>query len=334
MPNYQNLIIPPIRLSKNDLSLIYGVGKVLKDYCNLIMEPSNIYGEWVHGCTFPWHFHSPSSLIGGNVNNKLSYNWVSNIEDEEYLTSQGFYAKAIGLPICYLPEININRIPDSILIMPAHSSFYVNSYEKNKKNSAGDYINYLSNNLSPFNLKYASIHHECARRGLWVNEFKDLNINILQGANTQDFNALYRIKSLMKQFEYVTSNVIGSHIAYAAAFGAKVSISGPYQKWSKKLYLEEPFYRENPNLLDYLEEEESIARENYPFLFVEPSKAKTHIDWGMHMCGFNNLKSQIELKELLKINILDELLRRSYNNTKKIVKVFIPNKKFNEDNSR
>jgi hypothetical protein len=325
MVKRQNLILPPIDLSKRDLSLIYGVGKVLKEYCKLNLQPTGIYGEWVHGCTFPWHFHSPASLIGGNVNNKLSLNWVSNKADEEYLVSNGFFAKAIGLPICYLPEINVNRIHDSVLVMPAHSSYYVNSYDNKNGNSKEEYIRYLGNNLNHYNLKFASIHHECARRGLWINEFKNLNIKILQGANSQDYNALFRIKSMMLQFEYVTSNVLGSHIAYAAAFGAKVSINGPYQKWSRNAYLEEPFYKENPQLLDYLEQEEAVARDNYPFLFVEPSKSKSHIDWGKEMCGFANIKSPTELTSLLQVNTIDESFRRAFSYSKYLVKSIIPN---------
>jgi hypothetical protein len=307
----KNIFLPPIDISSRDLSLIYGVGKILKEYCNLQLQPTDIYGEWVHGCSFPWHFNDPASLIGGNIYNKLSYNWVSNKADEEYLNLNGFKSKAIGLPICYLPEMNLERIKDSILVMPAHSSHYVESYENVLDNTAVGYVNHLRTFISKFSIKYASIHHECARRGLWVNEFQDLMINVLQGANTQDLNSLYRIKSLMLQVEYVTSNVMGSHIAYAAAFGAKVSISGPFQKWSRNAYLKEPFYKDNPQLLDYLDHEEAIARENYPFLFVEPSKAKTHIDWGREMCGFSNVIKPNEIRDLLKINLFDESLRRA-----------------------
>ena len=114
----------------------------------------------------------------------------------------------------------------------------------------------------------------------------------------------------MSQFEFVTSNVIGSHIAYAAAFGAKVSISGPYQKWSRSEYLKEPIYQENPVLLDYLEMEENIARENYPFLFVEPRSAKQHIDWGLEMIGMANKVSSTQLKVLFSADAKSEIIRR------------------------
>ncbi len=42
---------------------------------------------------------------------------------------------------------------------------------------------------------------------------------------------LRRLRRLFGRFEFVTTNGFGSHIAYAAAAGAKVSVFGPYAEF-------------------------------------------------------------------------------------------------------
>ena len=114
----------------------------------------------------------------------------------------------------------------------------------------------------------------------------------------------------MSQFEYVTSNVIGSHIFYAAAFGAKVSISGPFHKWNREAHFNEKFYADNKQLLDWHEKEEELSRENFPFLFVEPHRAKQHIEWGREMIGYNNLINVKQMIDLFRLKQVYESGRK------------------------
>ncbi len=313
--------LPEIKEARPPVYLLYGADEIIAQYTNSLLVPTGIAGEWVHGVTFPWHYHSPSALIVGNASEKQSPNWVVSHADEKYLIEHGFKAKAIGLPICYLPlDGRYARRPNSLLIMPAHSSFYVNAYTQGEKTPANEYIEYLHPIIAEFDTNVACLHYECIKRGLWVKEFKELGVNSIQGASTHDLNSLERIRALMSQFEYVTSNVIGSHIAYAAAFGAKVSISGPYQKWNRSEYLKEPIYRDNPSLLDYLEKEEDMARTNFPFLFVAPKDSQRHIDWGNEMIGTDNKVLPNELIRLFKTDLANEFLRRSTRNARSVIK--------------
>ena len=120
--------------------------------------------------------------------------------------------------------------------MPSHSSFYVKQ-KNDEKIHENKYILFLKKIIDEYSSAVACLHNFDYENNLWKNEFNHLGVEIINGAGTNDENALERIIALMSQFEYVTSNVMGSHIAYAAAFGAKVSINGPYHKYNKKDFL-------------------------------------------------------------------------------------------------
>jgi hypothetical protein len=317
------LKVPPIIESEYDKNLLYGSEKVIADYCGLKYIPLGIKGEWQHGCTFPWVEGSPEALIGGNVYNKKSYNWVARKSEENSLKKNDYNALAIGLPICYLPNENYSRKINSLLVMPAHSSYKVVAYTSNENNNAINYINYINEIKNNFTNTIACLHKECILNNLWIEDFKNIKINVIQGASSRDINALPRIKALMSQFEYVTSNVIGSHIFYAAAFGAKVSISGPFHKWNKEAHLNDKFYIDNQQLLDWHQEEEELTRKYFPFLFVEPHKAKQHIDWGKEMIGYKNVVSKNEMIELFKLKPINEFNRRLNFNSRLIARKII-----------
>lgn len=301
------LKLPEVIISKENVSLLYGANTIVKQYCNLNFTPYDIKGSWVHGCSFPWLRNNPETLILGSSEKFDNLNFVATKEDEIYLQKNGYKAIAIGLPICYLNKFDYTRIRNSLLIMPAHSTHYV-SVDSNKSN---DYIDFIESISSPFDLINVCLHQECINREIWINEFKKINIQYIVGANAYDLNSLQRIKALMSQFEFVTSNIIGSHIPYAAAFGAKVSISGPYFKQSKDNFLNDPFFKKRPHLIEYYLDQESIVRKHYPFLFKHnPKDAKQHIEWGLEMIGYHNKITPNVMIDLFSISLYyDTLLR-------------------------
>jgi hypothetical protein len=308
--------LPPIESDLKAKSLLYGIDSVIKTYIGSKLTPTKIHGEWAHGVVYDYlHFH-PYAIIGGNGLNPGRPTWVPRKKDETYLTSMGFAAKAIGAPICYLPELskNYERAPKSLLVMPAHSSHFIASYDKNNTKFITSYVDYISSIACHFDKIFVCLHSECIKRGLWIDDFRSIGLEVIQGASTSDLNSLERVRALMSQFEYVTSNVLGSHIAYAAAYGAKASIAGPYHSWHRESFLKEPFYAANQNLLDILLNDEEIAKGAYPFLFVSPKDAMLNIDWGKSLIGIENRLSPIDLAKLLKIGFVNEVANRA--NTK------------------
>jgi hypothetical protein len=322
--NFNWLKLPPIEIKKaeTDIHMLYGSNKIIEEYCKTRFKVDTIFGEWVHGVSFPHHYIHPRALIGGNYQNIKNINWVVNKKCEDFLKSNGFQAKAIGLPIIYVNPKKYIRKPNSLLIMPSHSSYYVQQ-KNNQKPHQNKYILYLKKIINKYEYPLACVHNYDFQNHLWKNEFEHLGVEIISGAGTNDENALERIIALMSQFEYVTSNVMGSHIAYAAAFGAKVSINGPYHQYNIKDFLNEPIFLENPSLLDHFEKEEEVMRKNYPFLFVEPNKSKQQIDWGREMIGFNNKVSAKELMKLFKVDSLNLFSRNIKNNSKNFLRKFV-----------
>ena len=53
------------------------------------------------------------------------------------------------------------------------------------------------------------------RTNQWIEAFEAYDIPWIMGASIYDRNALARMRSLFGGFEYVTSNMIGSHLVYA-----------------------------------------------------------------------------------------------------------------------
>ena len=195
--------------------------------------------------------------------------YVARKDDEEYLRENGYsHAQAIGLPIVYTEEQPVERIQNSLLIMPAHTSS-ASGILPNIQNQS--YIDALQKIFSSFSLVVACVSPACISNGLWTQLFSDHGIEVIAGANFKDQNGLRRMRALLSTFDYITTNTFGSHLAYGAYFGAKVSIYGPFQNRHADSMYNEPYYREYPHLLTPSIEggNEPKLREHYPELFVD-----------------------------------------------------------------
>ena len=301
------------------MSLMYGADRVVADYTGQSMIPTGIVGEWQHGWHPPYHQVSPFWIGGRSLMTRpRRLSWVARRDEAQYLQRCGYRAKAIGLPICYLAPREYCRRSGSLLVMPAHSSRFVPAFDSENDQQAA-YVRYVASLVDQFQDSAVCLHEECIQKGLWVREFEQMGLAVISGASVLDRNSLARVRALMSQFEYVTSNVPGSHIAYAAAFGAKVSIAGPIHQWDKKLVKREPIFEENPQMLDALEHEEELARDHFPFLFSEPRGANRYVEWGEEMIGMNNVVSPQEMVLSFKVDPISERARRSVRASKKIV---------------
>lgn len=293
------------------LSLMYGADRVVRKYTNRPYTPWGIEGEWQHG----WHTvlrqTTPISVGGISLeSNPDRCSWVARKDEEELLKGNGYRAKAIGLPICYTKALDWQRRKRSLLIMPAHSSKNIPAAIRNEPSYLG-YLDYIEKLKEDFEAIVACVHEECIEKELWVHELRQLDIPVLQGASVYDKNSLSRMRALMSQFEYVSSNVMGSHIAYAAAFGAKVSVAGPEHTLARANLLREPLYSRHPELIDALEKRTKLERACFPFVFVEPLSARQCKEWGMQQIGMDNRISPDEMIKLFKVGCKDECSRRA-----------------------
>jgi len=111
---------------------------------------------------------------------------------------------------------------------------------------------------------------------------------------------MYRLEQLFSTFEYVTTNISGSHIAYATMWGAKVSIFGDYAEAQVEDYANAPFYVAYPHLLQPAIEavSDKVTRQHFPEFFVDhPKHAVERVEWGEYQVGADNRLSPRELRK-------------------------------------
>jgi hypothetical protein len=220
--------------------------------------------------------------------------WVARKDEAEVLQRSGFRnARAIGLPIVYADNRAERPTPGGLLVMPAHSLDYTtHAWELE------EYADAVAAVRSNFSEVVVCVHPSCFEKGYWVEQFRRRDFPIVLGAAVEDTNALDRLCRIISQFEFVTTNAVGSHIAYASYLGARVSIYGPYAQYRAEDYRNTRYYRENPQLLDPALEalSEKAVRNNCPDLFCHPRDAAVRVEWGRHQVGFENRVSPAELR--------------------------------------
>ena len=286
---------PPDPAPYTCTSLQFGAGKVAAAYCGLKEIPVKIRGHWQHGWQSS-HLQVDPRLIASEIVADPTREpvWVARNDEEEFLKRCGYrHARAIGLPIAYLPERSFHRRQGSLLVMPAHSLDYTRHSWR-----FDEYVKAIKSIRSEFSDIVVCVHPSCVKNGYWVKEFASRGFTVIAGANANDRNALERVRALMCQFEFVTSNAYGSLLPYAAAFGAKVSLFGPLCESHMEDYEATSFYQEHPGLLEKILPffREEILRKNFPFLFCTPQAATLRVDWGRLQIGRQNRLTPKEMK--------------------------------------
>lgn len=275
----------------------YGASHRLAACCGL-GEPLTYTGlRWQHGwCAKETESISPTLVVQElEVQPELCY-LVARESQAEYLRSKNLVAKAIGLPFVYADAPPSKRLPNSLLIMPAHSLEYTAHDWK-----FDEYAQLISKYRRKFETVVACIHPSCVEKEYWLPQFRKLGIPCVAGAGTYDSNGLLRIKSLFQQFQFMTTNTLGSHVVYASACGVKTSIYGEYARFEKADYVAAEFYQRNPQLLEpniYLWSEE-FGKEKYPWLFCEPTQAVERSEWAREQIGWSHRLDPRSIRKLM-----------------------------------
>ena len=277
-------------------SLQYGSGKVAVAYCDLKTIPAYISGGWLHGWVPDYQLVDKRLALEQSVQApSKEHSWVATRAHEKYLQEQGCLSQAIGLSYCYLPERIYQRRKSSLLVMPAHSLEYTRHSWKFE-----EYADAIDEIRGRFETVAICIYPACIKNGYWIDDFKKRGYPIIEGANALDRNSLERVRALMSQFEYVTTNAFGSCIPYAAAFGSKVSVYGPLAEIKQEDIVADPYWLARPGLVDRgldVLSAKFLASE-IPELFVAPEKAIARTEWGQQQMGFENKVSPAEMRKL------------------------------------
>ena len=268
----------------------YGAPFVAANYCGI--DSTNytwVKGEWQHGWHPPEHNVHPELVVGNTGLSrfnklKLRY-WVARKDQADYLLSCGYKnVEAIGLPIIYLPELEIERQKNSLLVMPVHS-LSSTTHNWDFEQYAGEIYSIKDR----FTRVIACIHPECIQKKYWVESFMKRGIPVISGAEIRDKNSLLRMAYLFKSFDFLTTNGFGSHLAYGSFFGAKVSIFGSLARYSHDDFKDDFIYKNCPELLPIVLNfmTDSNLKKLYSLFFVNPWEANCYIEWGKNQpsCG-------------------------------------------------
>lgn len=276
----------------------YGVKLVAARYCGFPDMPFGYPGEWQHGWHPPEHNLHPELVVGGDglsrQSRTLRHFWVSRQDQADFLHDHGYTkVTAIGLPIIYVPKPSVERLKNSLLVMPAHSL-----PDTEHEWDFDAYADYIAEIAPRFSRVVVCVHPSCFARGYWVHAFRERGIAVISGADIFDQNSLYRMAELFSRFDFLTSNSSGSHLVYGAFFNCKPSISGPVPTRRMDDFRNSLIYRNAPDLLPLVFSINSMdsLRAAFPHLFCEPWSAIDCRPWAEWQIGKQCQKRPDELR--------------------------------------
>jgi hypothetical protein len=251
--------------------------------------------SWKHGIAFKQNWASPDLIL--TEGSRFTRHLVTVESQVAMLRGAGYLrVHAAGAPYLYVEPARAPRVPASLLIMPAHSVF-------NSTHSFGEdaYVEQLLSIQGRFDVVVACIGAPCVRKGRWIRAFERRGIPWVSGADSGDRNALRRMAAIFGSFEYMTTNTLGSHVAYGSYGGCKVSIWGPYAEFKLEDFRGVPWYerkwqRAKENIERF---QEAHVRREYPHLFVDPWEATAHVTWAASLLGRECKREPAEMARLL-----------------------------------
>lgn len=289
-------LMPPYRTIRISSGVDrYGFSNILARRCGFRYVPRS-FANWIHG--WIWSMEPTAELLACSKLPRDTTIVVRNEIEQRVLISEGFNnVKIGGLPFAYVPQQHIYRHEAALLAFPPHSAEaerlttdqrqYFDYLESIKKDFDGIYVSLYYLDLN------TSLHAAVLERGL----------NVLQGARPDDANSLFRVRSILDGFKYVTSNVMGSHMLYALYAGCHYSFSGSLYSYDELDFLSNG----NPHnhSQQYIEhslmlQSESYLRERFSRFFVRhPSMGSQEIDFAVESIGERFLMQPNQIKQAL-----------------------------------
>lgn len=271
---------PRIPIESYEEFHVYGASLAISKLCG-IESPKPAKVTWQHGWLFEPITH-PKIAIGSSPHDYTRFVANQNIKAIIQSNFDRPNTYATGLPFIYADINSVSKLPNSILICPPHSLPWTDHCW-----TQHEYRDFVLELRKTFTTVAACVSKSCFEKKLWLDIFRDSGIPVIVGADSSDANSLYRMQRIFRSFEYMTTGCLGSHIPYAAYCGCKVSISGPFFEFRSEDFAKDPFYRENPDVLEaeIYRSSKRFALENYPFLFSNPGQATELKNWADEQLG-------------------------------------------------
>jgi hypothetical protein len=291
----QNILPPIEKIPLRSEPDYYGISHLIAEKIG-VPKPPRSFAYWMHGWPIDPNVTYPRELVSGGTRRDAVL--VATQEQEAILKNFGYtQVTAAGMPFIYAEsDPHVERQPNSLLDMPNHSS-------KFSKLSADqeNYVREIVFLAKDFSSVVVSLHGSCVENNCWIPTLEKHGIPWIVGASINDKNALKRMNTIFKSFEYVTTNAMGSHILYASYLGCKTSFYGQFNNMSKADYSREPYYKKNPKILE--KRTLFACKKNYeklfPWLFVHPSQAVCNYPWAANLIGAVNKREASEIARLM-----------------------------------
>lgn len=299
----------------NNWSVNYGAVDLAIQHAEIsVTNQQCFYAVWAHGVFGPWEIHYRGRLTF-NSDNRLR-KWpifTAREEEQELLKDRGFkYAKSIGMPIVYAPIIQQPRIANSLLIVPTHTLPGITFPDRT---AFKRYAEEIKREAKQFDHVFVCLHQSCFQNGLWLDEFTGSGYRLILGAAPNDINSLCRMRSLFSAVECVTTNGWGSHVAYALAEGANVSIFGTEPRTTEKHFksINETTWGRNPDGLRQLLSEETYEKKMaYLSKYTcPPNDAQCDVEHGKWLIGADQKLSPKQMRDCLETAFHGTLSQRA-----------------------
>ena len=287
--------LPAIRpIERRSEADYYGASDLIGAALGYATLPRSI-ASWKHGVSYERTMRAPELLL--TEGNRATRHLVANEWQAARLRRAGYLrVHAVGVPFLYSEPPDTKRLPHSLLVMPAHH--VLNSTHAFDEKGYTESLRALQDRFDPV---IACVSATCAREGNWTHTLEKVGIHWILGADSVDRNALRRMRKIFAMFEFMTTNTLGSHVAYAAYSGCRVSIWGPYAQARLEDYRNVPWYQKNWNRASELIEcyTESHVRRSHPMLFREPWNAEDLRIWAEPFVGHSFRRGPSEVGRLL-----------------------------------
>ena len=277
----------------------YGAIETAARYAGVAIRPESFDASWDHGCARPWTPLSGSVMCCGAPEwTRLPViAWRDDVA-RRFSRDGARDVRLAGAPILYADDGPVQRIPGSLLVMPMHT---LPGERLEDRSFLQHYADDVARHAGSYSTVVASIHSSCVSNGMWIQEFKSHSIPVILGASWADVNALVRMRRLFSSFESMTTNGWGSHVAYALAFGCRVSIHGPAPEINREQLLRDETWRRSPKDLDEVLQA-AAERRDLAYLADHcrpPDAAVADVEKGRFLIGADHQLSRTEMKAML-----------------------------------
>jgi hypothetical protein len=288
-------ILPPIQqIRLRSEPDYYGMSSLIARDLGYPWVPRS-FAQWLHGWIFTTPITNPREItFWGNPTDRILVTTDNQVQQLRSFGYENVYAA--GLPFIYGNRNPVTRQPNSLLVMPSHSSAYTEQLVNQE-----DYIQFILKFRSDFEHIMFCLHGSCVEKKYWIPVIEKYKLPWIIGASTNDRNALIRMNRILRSFSNMTTNVMGSHVAYAATAGCRISIAGDYASPQAEEYQNDPWYDQYPDLLKkhiVLFHETEIRQRFSPF-FRLPLDGETHVQWGEEQVGMSCQRSPKDLSQIL-----------------------------------